>query len=141
MTVGADKIGPQVTVGNDKRITRIGGFLRKYRLDELPQLFNILTGAMTFVGTRLEVPRYVEKYTPEMRATLLLPAGVTSRASIHYKDEAILLEGSADPDSVYVAKVLPGKMRYNLESLKKFGLWEDLKEMVLTVLEVFGREG
>lgn len=138
MIVDADKVGPQVTVGNDRRITRIGGSLRKYRLDELPQLFNILTGDMTFVGTRPEVSRYVEKYMPEMRATLLLPAGVTSRASIHYKDEAVLLEGSVDPDWVYMEKILPAKMEYNLESLKKFGLWEDLKVMILTLRKVFG---
>lgn len=141
MTVGADKAGPQVTVGNDKRITRIGGFLRKYRLDELPQLFNIVTGDMTFVGTRPEVPGYVERYTPKMRATLLLPAGVTSRASIHYKDEAALLDSAENADKVYVERILPEKMYYNLESLRKFSLWEELKVMALTVLEVFGRGG
>lgn len=140
MAAGADKAGPQVTVGHDKRITKIGGFLRKYRLDELPQLFNIMAGDMSFVGTRPEVPRYVGKYTPEMMATLLLPAGVTSRASIYYKDEAELLEGSTDPDRVYVEKILPGKMRYNLESLKRFGLWEEMKVMVLTLRGVFGRD-
>lgn len=140
MIVNADKAGPQVTVGDDRRITRIGRCLRKYRLDELPQLFNILIGDMTFVGTRPEVPEYVEKYVPEMRATLLLPAGVTSRASIHYKDEAVLLEGSIDPAEVYVEKILPAKMKYNLEALKKFGLWEDLKVMVLTLLEVFEKK-
>lgn len=140
MIVNADKAGPQVTVGDDRRITRIGRCLRKYRLDELPQLFNILIGDMTFVGTRPEVPEYVEKYMPEMRATLLLPAGVTSRASIHYKDEAVLLEGSIDPAEVYVEKILPAKMNYNLEALKKFGLWEDLKVMVLTLLEVFEKK-
>lgn len=139
MTEGADKNGPQVTVGDDERITKVGEVLRRYRLDELPQLFNILTGDMTFVGTRPEVPKYVEKYTPEMRATLLLPAGVTSRASVHYKDEADLLKGCEDPDQVYVEKILPGKMRYNLESLRKFGLPEELKVIVLTVWEVFGR--
>lgn len=140
MTINADRTGPQITVGKDSRITRIGEFLRKYRLDELPQLFNILAGDMTFVGTRPEVPGYVEKYTPEMRATLLLPAGVTSRASIHYKEEAMLLDRAEDVDKVYAEQILPAKMDYNLESLKKFGLWEELKVMVLTVLAVFGRE-
>ena len=139
MAAGADKAGPQVTVGNDKRITKIGSFLRGYRLDELPQLFNILMGDMTFVGTRPEVPGYVRHYTPEMRATLLLPAGVTSRASIHYKDEAELLAGGEDPDKIYVEKILPGKMRYNLDSLKRFGLWEEMKVMILTVAAVFGK--
>lgn len=140
MTAGADRTGPQVTVGEDRRITRSGRFLRKYRLDELPQLFNILKGDMTFVGTRPEVPRYVKEYTPEMAATLLLPAGVTSVASVRYKDEAELLAGSGDPDRTYVERVLPGKMRYNLKSLETFGLWEDVKVMALTVREVFGRE-
>lgn len=140
MTAGADRTGPQVTVGEDRRITRSGRFLRKYRLDELPQLFNILKGDMTFVGTRPEVPRYVKEYTPEMAATLLLPAGVTSVASVYYKDEAQLLAGSGDPDRAYVERVLPGKMRYNLKSLETFGLWEDVKVMALTVREVFGRE-
>lgn len=140
MAAGADKAGPQVTVGEDKRITRIGRFLRKYRLDELPQLWNILKGDMTFVGTRPEVPRYVKEYTPEMRATLLLPAGVTSRASVYYKDEAELLAGSTDPDRTYVEKILPGKMKYNLESVKKFGVWEEAKVLALTVREVFGKE-
>ena len=141
MTAGADRAGPQVTVGHDRRVTRVGGFLRRYRLDELPQLFNILTGDMTFVGARPEVPKYVEKYTEEMRATLLLPAGVTSRASIYYKDEADLLEECEDPERVYVERILPGKMKYNLESLRRFGLMEDLKVMALTVREVFGKEG
>lgn len=141
MTAGADRTGPQVTVGHDRRVTRVGSFLRRYRLDELPQLFNILTGDMTFVGTRPEVPKYVEKYTEEMRATLLLPAGVTSRASIYYKDEADLLEECENPERVYVERILPGKMKYNLESLRRFGLMEDLKVMALTVREVFGKEG
>lgn len=140
MTADADKTGPQITVGKDRRITGVGGFLRRYRLDELPQLFNILMGDMTFVGTRPEVPGYVERYAPEMRATLLLPAGVTSRASIHYKEEAALLDGAEDADMAYIKQILPAKMYYNLESLKKFGLWEELKVMILTVLAVFGKE-
>lgn len=139
MAAGADKIGPQVTVSNDKRITKVGGFLRRYRLDELPQLFNILAGDMTFVGARPEVPKYVKHYTSQMRATLLLPAGVTSRASVYYKDEADLMEGCEDPDKIYVEMILPGKMEYNLESLKRFGVLEDLKVMILTLKEVFGK--
>lgn len=139
MEADAEKKGPQVTTGRDRRVTRIGGILRRYRLDELPQLFNILAGDMSFVGTRPEVPRYVREYTPEMMATLLLPAGVTSRASIYYKDEAELLEGSTDPDRVYVEEILPGKMRHNLESIKRFGLWEEMKVMALTLWGVFGK--
>lgn len=104
MVANADKIGTQVTVQNDNRITKVGEKLRKYRLDELPQLFNILMGDMTLVGTRPESTHYVEHYTPEMYATLLLPAGVTSEASIRYKDEAELLKNAEDADRVYIEK-------------------------------------
>ena len=104
MVKDADKLGSQVTVDNDMRITKVGGVLRKYRLDELPQLFNIFIGDMSFVGTRPEVPKYVEKYTPKMIATLLMPAGVTSTASIKYKDEAELLETADDVDMVYIKR-------------------------------------
>lgn len=120
MVANADKIGTQVTVSNDSRVTRVGEKLRKYRLDELPQLINIILGDMTLVGTRPESTHYVKKYTPEMYATLLLPAGVTSEASIKYKDEAELLDKADDVDKVYVEKVLPEKMKYNLESIRKF---------------------
>lgn len=107
MVANADKIGTQVTVQNDNRITKVGEKLRKYRLDELPQLFNILMGDMTLVGTRPESTHYVEHYTPEMYATLLLPAGVTSEASIRYKDEAELLKNAEDADRVYIEKYFP----------------------------------
>ncbi|MBR1472289.1 MAG: sugar transferase [Lachnospiraceae bacterium] len=133
----ADKKGSAVTVSGDARITKIGAFLRKYRLDELPQLLDVLAGDMSFVGTRPEVPEYVRKYTREMRATLLLPAGITSQASIAYKDEAELLEGAEDPDAVYTARILPAKMEYNLKALREFSLWNDLKTMLQTVWEVF----
>ena len=111
MVNNADKIGSQVTVGGDSRITRVGKVIRECRLDEIGQLLNILGGSMTFVGTRPEVPKYVEKYTPEMWATLLLPAGVTSEASIRYKDEAALLDAAEDVDATYIQDVLPGKMK------------------------------
>ena len=133
MVVNAQQLGTQVTVQGDMRITRVGKLLRKCRLDELPQLLNILMGQMSFVGTRPEVPRYVRQYTPQMLATLLLPAGVTSQASIRYKDEDRLLDSSADPDRTYVEQVLPGKMEYNLNSLLDFSLWQDFKTMVQTV--------
>lgn len=133
MVANAQQLGTQVTVRGDMRITRVGKLLRKCRLDELPQLLNILMGQMSFVGTRPEVPRYVRQYTPQMLATLLLPAGVTSQASIRYKDEDRLLDSSADPDRTYVEQVLPGKMEYNLNSLLDFSLWQDLKTMVQTV--------
>ncbi len=136
MCKDADKKGSAVTVSGDARVTKIGAFLRKYRLDELPQLIDVLAGDMSFVGTRPEVPEYVKKYTKEMRATLLLPAGITSEASIAYKDEAELLDGAADPDEVYVKQILPAKMKYNLKALREFSLWNDLKTMIRTVLEV-----
>lgn len=139
MVADADKIGSQVTVQNDCRITKVGQTLRKYRLDELPQLINILLGDMSFVGTRPESTYYVKKYTSEMFATLLLPAGVTSEASIRYKDEAELLDQADNVDEMYVKQVLPGKMKYNLESLKRFGLVSDLMTMMFTVIAVIKR--
>lgn len=136
MVANADQIGTQVTVNNDQRITRVGKVLRKYRLDELPQLINILLGDMSFVGTRPESTYYVKRYTPEMFATLLLPAGVTSEASIRYKDEARLLEEAEDVDEVYVKEVLPGKMEYNLESIRKFKFFRDIFIMIKTIVVV-----
>lgn len=138
MCDGADKKGSLVTVGGDNRITRVGKLIRKCRLDEISQLIDVLRGAMTFVGTRPEVPKYVEKYTPEMYATLLLPAGVTSKASICFKDEDELLNGAEDPDEVYIEKILPRKMEYNLKSLEKFSIFSDIKVMFGTVFAVFG---
>ena len=140
MVANADKIGTQVTVGNDKRITRMGKLIRKCRLDELCQLIDVFRGTMTFVGTRPEVPKYVDNYTPEMMATLLLPAGVTSLASILYKDEDRLLEGAEDVDKTYIETVLPGKMRYNLRSVKNFRFFGDIKIMFMTVFAVLGKE-
>ena len=139
MVANADKIGTQVTVGNDSRITRMGKLIRKCRLDELCQLIDVFRGTMTFVGTRPEVPKYVDAYTPEMMATLLLPAGVTSLASILYKDEDRLLEGAEDVDTVYIRDVLPGKMGYNLRSLQNFSFWGDIKIMFMTVFAVLGK--
>lgn len=140
MVANADKIGSHVTVGNDSRITKIGGFLRKYRLDELPQVIDVLQGTMSFVGTRPEAVKYVEAYTNEMKATLLLPAGITSEASIRYKDEAELLDGADDVDKVYIEQVLPGKMKYNLDSIREFGFFRDIATMARTVLAVAGKE-
>ena len=140
MVANADQIGSAVTVSGDSRVTPTGAFLRKYRLDELPQVFDVLNGDMSFVGTRPEVPKYVKKYTREMRATLLLPAGITSEASIRYKDEAELLDAAEDVDQVYVKKVLPGKMKYNLESIRKFSFVGELATMVRTVLAVLGKD-
>lgn len=140
MVQNADKIGAQVTVNNDSRITRVGKLIRRCRLDEICQLIDVLRGTLTFVGTRPEVPKYVEKYTPEMMATLLLPAGVTSMASIKYKDEDTLLDGAEDVDKTYVEQVLPGKMKYNLQALEKFGFWRDIGIMFMTVFAVLGKD-
>lgn len=140
MVNNAEKLGTQVTVGNDSRITRVGSFIRNCRLDEIPQLFNILLGDMSFVGTRPEVPKYVEHYTDEMMATLLMPAGVTSQASIKYKDEAELLEKSEDADETYVNDILPAKMKYNLHDIEHFSLSAELKTMFQTVGAVLGRD-
>ena len=140
MVANADKIGAQVTVGNDRRITRMGKMIRKCRLDELCQLIDVFRGTMTFVGTRPEVPKYVAAYTPEMLATLLLPAGVTSEASILYKDEADLLDAADDVDKVYIEQVLPGKMRYNLQSIRDFSFFGDIKTMFRTVFAVLGKD-
>ena len=136
MVANADKIGTQVTVSNDNRITRIGAVIRKYRIDEIPQLFNILLGDMSLVGTRPESVHYVKHYTPEMMATLLMPAGVTSEASILYKDEAELIDKADDVDRVYIEKILPDKMKYNLASIKKFSVIKDIKTMIKTVIAV-----
>ena len=140
MVTNADKIGSIVTVGNDSRITKIGAKLRSCRLDELPQVFDVLSGNMSFVGTRPEATKYVEQYRPEYYATLLLPAGITSEASIRYKDEAALLEHAVDVDRVYMEDVLPGKMKYNLDSIRRFSFWGEIATMIRTVLAVLGKE-
>lgn len=139
MVSNADKIGAAVTVGNDSRITKVGAKLRGCRLDELPQVFNLISGDMSFVGTRPEAVKYVKEYKPEYMATLLLPAGITSEASIRYKDEAELLDNADDVDRVYVEDVLPGKMKYNLESIKNFSAFGDLSIMFRTIFAVFGK--
>ena len=140
MVRNADKIGSAVTVGNDSRITNVGAKLRGYRLDELPQVIDLISGNMSFVGTRPEAVKYVEKYKPEYYATLLLPAGITSEASIRYKDEAELLDSADDVDKTYVEEVLPDKMKYNLENIKKFSFFGDIGTMFRTVFTVFGKE-
>lgn len=140
MVNNADKIGSAVTVSNDNRVTKVGGFLRKSRIDEFPQLFDVLAGDMSFVGTRPESPKYVEAYTDEMKATLLLPAGITSEACIRYKDEAELLDAAQDVDTVYIETVLPGKMKWNLLSIQEFSFISELQTMFRTVFAVCGKE-
>lgn len=136
MTHLREQAGPEVTVSGDRRVTRSGNWLRRLRLDELPQLLNVLSGQMSFVGTRPEVARYVDAYTGAMAATLLLPAGITSTANICYKDEARLLEESSDPDELYIHKILPEKMRYNLEDIARFSIGREIGIMLRTVVAV-----
>lgn len=140
MVSNADKIGSTVTVGNDSRITKVGAKLRGCRLDELPQVLDLISGNMSFVGTRPEAVKYVEQYKPEYMATLLLPAGITSEASIRYKDEAELLDAANDVDKTYIEEVLPGKMKYNLDSIKNFSFFGDIATMFRTVLAVLGKD-
>ena len=140
MVKDADKLGAAVTEHNDPRISRAGNKLRKVRLDELPQLFNVLLGDMSFVGVRPEVAKYVNRYTDEMNATLLLPAGITSPASIEYKDEDEVIEKfkgtGRSIDDIYIEEVLPDKMKYNLEYIKNFSIVNDIKIMIQTALAV-----
>ena len=140
MVKDADKLGAAVTEHNDPRISRAGDKLRKVRLDELPQLFNVLLGDMSFVGVRPEVAKYVNRYTDEMNATLLLPAGITSPASIEYKDEDEVIEKfkgtGRSIDDIYIEEVLPDKMKYNLEYIKNFSIINDIKIMIQTALAV-----
>lgn len=140
MVVNADKIGTAVTIGEDPRITKVGKRLRRLRLDELPQIFDVISGDMSFVGTRPEAVRYVERYKTEYNATLLMPAGITSEASIRYKDEDKLLNAADDVDKVYVEEVLPAKMKWNLESIRRFRFLREILTMVRTVFAVLGKE-
>ena len=136
----AESLGTAVTVDNDVRITKVGSKLRGLRLDELPQLIDVITGDMSFVGTRPEAVKYVDRYEPEYYATLLVPAGITSEASIRYKDEDKLLSGVEGTDEVYVTKVLPEKMKWNLKSVKEFNIFRDILTMFRTVAAVLGKE-
>lgn len=139
MTVGADK-GSLITVKGDSRITKVGKFIRKCKLDEVSQLIDVLQGNMSFVGTRPEVKKYVDLYSPEYLVTLLLPAGITSMASLLYKDENDLLDGAEDTDKVYMEEVLPSKMKYNLIELEKEGMFHDIKVMFMTFFAICGKD-
>ena len=140
MVNNADKIGTAVTVSSDTRITKVGQKLRDLRLDELPQVFDVLAGSMSFVGTRPEAVKFVEQYRPEYYATLLMPAGITSEASIRYKDEAELLDAASDVDRVYMEQVLPEKMKWNLKTIKQYSFAGDIATMFRTVFAVLGKE-
>ena len=140
MVENADKIGTAVTISNDRRVTKAGKILRRLRLDELPQIFDVLQGTMSFVGTRPEAVKYVEQYKPEYYATLLMPAGITSEATIRYKDEEKLLSEADDIDRVYMEKVLPAKMVWNLEPLRRFRFLREILTMFRTVAAVCGKD-
>lgn len=142
MVSNADEIGTAVTVGADPRITKVGGKLRRLRLDELPQVFDVIAGNMSFVGTRPEAVKYVERYKPEWKATLLMPAGITSECSIRYKDEARMLNMSRadDVDKVYIEQILPEKMKWNLESIRKYSFFGEIATMFRTVFAVLGKD-
>lgn len=137
MVPNDSKTNPQVTAREDSRITKAGKILRRLRLDELPQLWNVLKGEMSFVGIRPEVPRYVKEYTPQMWATLLLPAGITSPASISFSKEEEYLAGAEDPEKMYLEQILPQKMVQNLRYIENFSLMGDLKIMWETIRTVF----
>ena len=136
MVVGADKKGTLVTTGNDARVTRVGKFIRKCKIDEMSQLIDVFRGTMSFIGTRPEVPKYVNQYKAEYLATLLLPAGVSSKASIMFKDENNMLKDAENADDIYIKQILPIKMKYNLSELKRFGFWHDVKMCFLTIFYV-----
>ena len=130
--------GPAITRDNDNRITKVGKKIRDLRLDELPQLIDVLCGKMTFVGTRPEAPKFVDVYTDEMKATLLMPAGITCIASILFKDERELMKDEEDTDKAYVEIVLPQKMKCCFWEIKHFSILNDIKTMFLTVFSVLG---
>lgn len=140
MVNNADKIGASVTVNGDVRITKMGRRIRNLRIDEIPQLIDVISGDMSFVGTRPEAVRYVEKYKPEYNATLLMPAGITSETSIRYKDEDKLLNTAYDADRVYVEQVLPEKMKWNLNSIERFSILREILTIFRTVSAILGKE-
>jgi len=140
MISDAERSGVLVTAKDDRRITKVGRLIRRYRLDEVPQLLDVFRGTMTFVGVRPEAMKYVEQYSPEMKATLLLPAGVTNLASIYFKDEDQLLIGESDTERIYLENILPSKMYWNLKGIKEFNFFNDIKILFITVLAVLGKD-
>lgn len=136
MVVDADKKGLSITVGRDSRITRVGAFLRKTKLDELAQLLNVLCGQMSFVGPRPEVPRYVELYTPYQRQVLLVRPGITDYASIAYRNENDLLAGADDPERMYIETVMPDKIELNMRYLREISPLADVRLILKTIIAV-----
>ncbi|HCW52374.1 sugar transferase [Clostridium sp. SM-530-WT-3G] len=135
MVVNAEKLGRQITVGADNRITKVGGFLRKYKLDELPQLFNVFKGDMSLVGPRPEVPRYVAMYTEEQRKVLSVKPGITDLASIRYRDENELLGKAENPDEFYINTIMPDKLALNMEYIKKSNVFYDIYIIIETIIK------
>ena len=136
MVVDADKKGLSITVGRDSRITRVGAFLRKTKLDELAQLLNVLCGQMSFVGPRPEVPRYVELYTPYQRQVLLVRPGITDYASIAYRNENDLLAGADDPERMYIEEIMPAKIELNMRYLHEISPLSDIRLILKTIAAV-----
>jgi lipopolysaccharide/colanic/teichoic acid biosynthesis glycosyltransferase len=136
MIVDAEKVGKQITIGRDPRITRVGHHLRKYKLDELPQLFNVLKGEMSLVGPRPEVPKYVNFYTEEQRKILEVRPGITDYASIKYINENELLEKSKNPERTYIEEIMVDKLKLNLEYVIKRSIFEDVKIILMTLLKI-----
>lgn len=135
MVVDAEKLGRQITVGNDSRITKIGEFLRKYKLDELPQLINVFKGDMSLVGPRPEVPRYVKLYNEEQRKVLEVKPGITDLASIRYRDENELLGKAENPDEFYINTIMPDKLALNLEYIDKNNVFIDIYIILKTIIK------
>lgn len=136
MVADADKMGPAITVGRDSRITRVGAFLRKTKLDELAQLLNVLPGQMSFVGPRPEVEEYVKRYTPYQRQVLLVRPGITDYASIAYRNESDLLARSADPRRMYIEQIMPAKIELNMRYLREISPVTDVKLIGRTLVAV-----
>ena len=135
MRVGSDKYS-QITVGKDNRITKVGAFLRKYKLDEIPQLINVLLGDMSLVGPRPEVPKYVALYTKEQKEILKVRAGITDYASIEFSDENDLLASEEDPEKVYIEKIMPKKIELNKKYLSEISILTDIKIILLTIKKI-----
>mgnify|MGYP000969588695 CR=1 FL=1 len=136
MVVDAEKLGKQITVGRDPRITRVGHYLRKYKIDELPQLFNVFNGSMSFVGPRPEVPRYTALYNSEQREVLRVRPGITDLASIKYRDENEVLAQSENPEKTYIEEVMVDKLQLNLDYIQNRSFWVDIKIIFQTIYKI-----
>lgn len=136
MVTDAEKMGKQITVGNDRRITRIGKVIRKCKLDELPQLINVLKGEMSLVGPRPEVPRYVELYDEYQEQILLVKPGITDYASIKFINENEILGASSDPEEEYIKEIMPNKIELNMQYINNFSIFEDIRLILKTILYI-----